>query len=94
MLREGKPHKERNRMAEQIPQLSVVQGGRPSKYAWSEWMDGSAWRLVQGEDFDTSVKVMASHIRNHAVRTNRSVSVRTFPGVVELQFNSLDKQAA
>lgn len=27
--------------------------GRVSKYPWAEWLDGAAWRLVQGEDYNT-----------------------------------------
>jgi hypothetical protein len=51
---------------------------RPSRtrYPWDEWLDGSTWRLVPGEDFATSPESFrrsaygAAYARNGKVRTD------------------------
>ena len=32
--------------------------GRPPKYPWDEWLDGSTWRITRGADFDGKVVSM------------------------------------
>lgn len=50
-------------MAERISNLTPTVGRR-SMYPWEQWMDGSAWRIRRGEDFDVSPETMAQHVRN------------------------------
>lgn len=41
--------------------------GNKPKYPWDEWLDGSIWKLVNGEDFQgVSSKHFSSSIYNNA----------------------------
>ncbi len=46
-------------MAEKLEnhEFSVVLG-RPPKYPWDEWLDGSTWRITRGQDFDVEPSSM------------------------------------
>jgi hypothetical protein len=52
-------------VAERIDNLTPFKGRKPI-YPWHEWMNGTAWRIRRGEDFDVSAESMAQHIRNRA----------------------------
>jgi len=67
--------------------LSPVRCGAPSIYPWPEWMDGNAWRIAHGPDFECSAKSMASQIRERASREGMTASARVLAsGDVEFQF--------
>lgn len=73
-------------MAERIESLPPVKG-RPLIYPWSEWMDGSAWRITHGEDFHVSAATMAQLVRQRGLRHGVSVSARlSGDESVEFQF--------
>lgn len=40
--------------------------GRPAKYPWEKWCDGTQQRLRQGEDFADTVKVSSFRAECHA----------------------------
>lgn len=40
--------------------------GRPPKYPWDEWMDGSTWRITRGADFDVKVLSIRSGVHRCA----------------------------
>lgn len=42
-------------MADRIEQFPAQQRPPARRYPWNEWTDGSAWRLVRGEDFDQPI---------------------------------------
>lgn len=51
-----------------------------SPYPYSEWFDGSIWRLVGGVDFKVKASTMASYIRKEARDRHVSVEVKAEPG--------------
>lgn len=80
-------------MAERIEPLKV-RPGRAQRYPWAEWMDGSAWRIKRGVDFDSAAPAMRSVIT--AAASRRGVRVKTTvpdDETVEFQFFNL-KEAA
>lgn len=78
-------------MAERIDNLTPFRG-RPPVYPWSEWMDGSAWRIRHGVDFDASPSSMASMVRLRAKAEGMTATARVTGDVVEFQF--YDEQEA
>lgn len=81
-------------MAERIEALGPVRGGARALYPWDEWMDGSAWRIHRGEDFEVSVTSMAAMLRIRGRNRGVPVSARIAdPRTVEFQF-SQEAQAA
>jgi hypothetical protein len=70
-----------------IKRMNKRAAGRPRAYPWPVLADGSARRLVRGEDFD-SARSFESSARSHARRNNLRVSVAVLDGgnVVEVQF--------
>jgi hypothetical protein len=84
-------------MAERIEALSPSARGAAPKYPWSEWTDGSAWRIVRGIDYDIPSASMAALIRQHAHRYGLSVSAVLPRGdveAVEFQFSPRKSVAA
>jgi hypothetical protein len=76
-------------MAERIGDLPENTRGRPRTYPWHEWMDGRAWKIVAGEDFNVPPASMAAMIRQRssgsAVASTRIVDDGQ---AVEFQFHS------
>lgn len=68
--------------------------GRPSLYPWVEWMDGSAWRITRGEDFEIAPKSMSAALYAHAARQGSAVRVRIDGDEVEFQFTPAESVAA
>jgi hypothetical protein len=63
--------------------------GRPQKYPWQVWTDGSIWQIRQGDDYDISTQNMQVnlHVRanelGHKVRTQK---IKNEPGEGLFQF--------
>lgn len=74
-------------MAERIDNLSPV--ARQRIYPWAEWLDGSAWRIRRGEDFEVTGDSMATMIRLRASREGGSASCRVVDdgSTVEFRFD-------
>lgn len=75
-------------MAERIDNLTFLPG-RPAKYPWAEWADGSGWRLTRGVDFASEMtsSAMRGVITSYAAR--QGVKVQTSvpdADTVEFQF--------
>jgi hypothetical protein len=49
--------------------------GRPAKYPWDEWTDGSIWQIVRGRDYDVERSIQAT-IFSHATYTKLRVRTR------------------
>lgn len=81
-------------MAERIENFVPSKGGRPAIYPWSEWMDGRAWRIRRGEDFDAEPDSMAQTIRVHGRRNGMPASATVDGDCVEFQFTPSQEQAA
>lgn len=80
-------------MAERIDNLTPLRGRR-SIYPWDEWMDGSAWRIRRGEDFEVSAESMAQHIRNRARDGGMSAHARLTDDGEAVEFQIFTKEAA
>ncbi len=46
-----------------------------NKYLWDEWLDGRAWKLEQGVDFNSSMMSMSSGAYQAARRRGKFVRV-------------------
>jgi hypothetical protein len=73
-------------VAERIDSFSPRRIGRPPIYPWSEWMDGCAWRITRGEDFEIAPKSMVVNLHSQAARRGTSVSARMDGDTIEFQF--------
>lgn len=62
-------------MAEQLDTFTFPGPGRRSLYPWDEWLDGSVWRLIEGEDFSTSPKAFMRAA--NAAGARRGLTVQT-----------------
>jgi hypothetical protein len=82
-------------MAKQIASLSDRRVGGPAKYPWDRWLNGHAWRIRRGEDFDVEPQSMSSLIRKHADRQGKRATVHVFDdGRVEFQACERERAAA
>lgn len=72
-------------MARRISEVTHRRG-RPAIYPWQRWMDGSAWRIEHGKDFDVPPASMAAMLRNRAMREKVPVRTSTLENAVEFQF--------
>lgn len=73
-------------VAERIPSITP-RTGRPQLYPWDRWLDGHAWRIKRGEDFDCPVTSMASMIRLRAQYQGGRAHARILgDDTVEFQF--------
>lgn len=80
-------------MAERIDNLTPFRGRR-AMYPWEQWMDGSAWRIRRGEDFQVSAESMAQHIRNRARDRGMSAHARLTDDGDGVDFQVFKEQAA
>ena len=60
-------------MAEQLSSFRFPTRGRPHKYTWETWEDGTPWKLVKGVDFTVTTKTMQSNARTYAKKNNLKV---------------------
>jgi hypothetical protein len=47
-----------------------------SKYPWDEWLDGSVWELIRGEDFKANIHSIRSAATTQAKRRGGKVLTR------------------
>lgn len=50
--------------------------GYQSKYPWHQWLDGSIWKVVQGEDFTCKTPSMWTTLTNKAKKTGMKLQAR------------------
>lgn len=60
-------------------------GGRLPSYPWEEWLDGSVWEIIQGEDFDSKISSFVVTIRQAAKRHGLKVTLTTQDDRIFLQ---------
>lgn len=60
--------------------------GRPHKYPWSEWADGSIWLAKEGEDFDTTKERFRGTLYAKAIRNKQKVRTKSEGKNVFFQF--------
>ena len=61
-------------MAEKLDAFPAT--AQRTSYPLDEWLDGSAWKLVQGEDFDRSSTSMRSMLASSAKARGRKLRTR------------------
>jgi len=79
-------------MAERLPEGTDLRDrarwSNP-RYPWHEWADGTAWRIRQGEDFDSSPEQFRRTIYSYASRMGLSAMTRLVEGdekALDIQF--------
>jgi hypothetical protein len=64
-----------------MPELltdGLPERARRSKFDFSEWADGRAWRFVKGEDYDSSTETFRSHARRWAKANGYDIALRPY----------------
>lgn len=81
-------------VAERIESLQPV--ARQRLYPWSNWLDGSVWRIRRGTDFEVSGASMAAMVRLRAQHEGGTATCRVVDGgdVVEFRFCGPKEAAA
>jgi hypothetical protein len=64
----------------------VLENGLPdppsrSKFDFSDWADGRAWKFVKGKDYDSSTETFRYNIRRWAKANGYEVECRYFPAL-------------
>lgn len=63
--------------------------GRPCKYPWAEWMDGSAWFAQFGVDYECSLAGFRSMLAAKARTAGMSVETHKQDGGLEFRFSEV-----
>jgi hypothetical protein len=79
-------------MAERIDSITPSRGRAPI-YPWGEWLDGSAWRIERGVDFEVPTDSMAAMVRMRASKAGLTATARVVGDAVEFQVLSEEKAA-
>lgn len=51
--------------------------GRPQKYPWDKWTDGSPWEIVKGEHYNVPTHNMQVNLHMRASKEDQTVRTRT-----------------
>lgn len=79
-------------MAQRLDSYDFPPGGRAGKYPWDEWLDGSVWRLIGGEDFTTPARNFRRQVISVAQRRGLKAQTTVRDGDVILQALPLDPE--
>lgn len=60
--------------------------GAPPHYPWHRWADGSAWKVMWGEDYFVSDKAFQAAVYAHAKSHGLAVTTRSIDGGLIIQF--------
>jgi hypothetical protein len=52
-----------------------------SKFDFSRWADGRAWKFVRGEDYDSSTETFRYNVKRWARDNGYEVELRPFPAL-------------
>lgn len=71
--------------------LEAFPASTSARYPWDEWLDGSAWELVRGDDFQSKLSTLRANAQVQARKREgrtRSKTVTTQDGreAVVIQF--------
>jgi hypothetical protein len=50
-----------------------------SKFDFSRWADGQAWKFVRGEDYDSTTETFRSNVKRWARDNGYEVELRPYP---------------
>ena len=53
---------------------------RRSKFDFSDWADGQAWKFVKGDDYKSTTDTFRSSVRRWAKDNGYDVELRPYPG--------------
>ena len=56
--------------------FGLAAAGRPRRYPWHEWTDGSVWEIVQGEDYNLLTENMQVNLHMRAAKEGKRVQTR------------------
>jgi hypothetical protein len=64
----------------------ILQNGLPeprprSKFDFSEWTDGQAWKFVKGKDYESSTETFRYNVKRWAKANGYEVECRYFPAL-------------
>lgn len=57
-------------MAEIVPDATLEQNHTKSKHDWTNWTNGSTWKLTRGVDFDARPESIRAQAFQYAKRRN------------------------
>ena len=77
---------------EEAAQLGAASNGQPS-YPWNEWLDGSRWRLAQGEAFPGIMDAFRGTLRRAVGKHRVALQVWRVGEQFVIEATSLDKLA-
>src|SRR4051794_39232434 len=55
---------------------STVPSGRPARYPWSAWTDGSIWHVTRGADYDVATRRLQATLHAYAGRQHLGLRTR------------------
>lgn len=61
----------------------TLESGRKSQYDWDQWLDGSVWEAIEGEDYTCKQQSFVSQLYKAAYDRGKHVHVRPDVGRVE-----------
>lgn len=75
-------------MAERIPdEIITPAAGRGPSYPWSEWTDGSQWKVTQGDDFSCKpTSFLAVLSKQASLLSKKVVADSPTEGVIRFRF--------
>ncbi len=79
-------------MADVITEIEWPRTGKTWKYPWNLWLNGQAWRLEQGVDFECKPINMIAAARSVAYR--RALVLRTSLGEDAVTIQALPRKEA
>lgn len=72
-------------MAKKLRRMPDKSVGRPALYDWGRFLDGSAWELVKGKDFDGEPDSFRGTVYSAAARAGLAVTVIVTGDTVTIQ---------
>lgn len=59
--------------------FDVRRVGRPQKYPWQQWTDGSPWSIKRGSDYDVATENMRVNLHSRAAAASMKVRTQRDP---------------
>jgi len=67
-----------------MPELltdGLPERGSRSKFDFTDWADGQAWKFVKGEDYDSSTETFRANVKRWAKLNGYEVELRPYPAL-------------
>ena len=72
-------------MAKRIKNITPNTGGPAAKYPWDNWLNGEAWLLETGKDYQCKDQSMRYQIRHQAKQRGLVVTIQKAEGGLQVQ---------